>query len=159
MSFPGVIADKEHPTTILKHTMADGKVMVYADDKGGAERAEISAPNGTVVLIKDYETTPEFAKYKRIVCYNLDKELKGTIDIIQEGEIKMHPGFKFYDKNQEIGTGSGDIVSFIAQKLLGEDIIDPRYAAGALVSEEVIDTINRMIPPKVAVPTGNPVIQ
>lgn len=148
MPFGGIIADKEHPTTILKRTLADGKVMVYVDDKGGAERAEILAPQGTIVVIKDYETIPKLAKYKRIVCYSLDKDVKGTISIVQEGEIEMHPSFKFYDGNQQIGNGSGDIVASLAQKILGEDVVDPRYAIGASVDDEVIETIKRMLPSK-----------
>lgn len=148
MPFAGVIADKEHPTTILKRTLADGKVMVYVDDKEGAERAEILAPQGTVVIIKDYETIPKLAKYKRIVCYSVDKDVKGTITIIQEGDAGMHPTYKFYDGNQQIGLGRGDIVASIAQKVLGEGVVDPRYAVGASVDDEVIETINRMLPPK-----------
>jgi len=148
MPFAGIIKDKEHPTTILKRTMADGKVMVYVDDKGGAERAEILAPQGSIVIIKDYETIPKLAKYKRIVCYSLDKDLKGTITIIQEGDEGMHPTYKFYDGNQQIGLGSGDIVASIAQKILGQDVVDPRYAVGASVDDEVIETINRMLPSK-----------
>lgn len=148
MAFSGIIPDKEHKPTILKRTMANGKVTVYTDEKEGAERAEILTPTGSVVIIKDYEAVPTLAKFKRIVVYGMDKDVLGTITIIQEGEPGLHPVYKFYDNNQQIGIANGDLVAIIAQKLLGADIIDPRFVTGAEIDDEVIETINRMLPRK-----------
>jgi len=148
MAYGGIIQSRGHSATFLKRNVLDGKIRVFEDEKGGAERAEILIPEGKVVIIKDYEEAPQFAKYQRVDCYSLRDELLGTLTIIQDNRFLKD--YRFYDGNMPLGRGNGDIVAAIAQKLLGEEVMDPRYVAGSTIDAVVVETIKHMFPRKLS---------
>jgi hypothetical protein len=143
---------KHHPI-YLRQTLMDGKILVYDEGKAfneyerrnhGAERMEISIPEGKVCVIKDYDVDPKELRYRGIECFSTSGELLDTINIMQEPLITYTPSVKFYYGNAGLGRGSGNIGMFIAQKLFGEGIMDPRYVTGSQVSEEVITLLFRI---------------
>lgn len=134
---------KEHHTNLLDHVMVDGKIRIYTDSTKGAKREEISLPTGgKIVLLKDFLVDPKQSKYKAIQIYSEEDELLDTISIVEESQIHV---FRFYYGNGPIGRGWGDIGMFIAQKMLGEGVLDPRYVAGASVDQDVIDIIQKIV--------------
>jgi len=132
-----------HTANILRQTLAGGKVKIYQDEKRAAERIEIEAPKGTVMILKDYARVASQARYKQIEVFSLTQELQGTIEIVSDMQY-LHPTFRFFLGTSQIGRGSGDIGMYIAAKLLNE-FIDPRLIAGASVDNEVIDTIHKLL--------------
>lgn len=149
LSHFGSLGDRNssHPAVILKRTLYEGNVKIYEDAKGIAERCEISLPEGKIVVYKDYEVSEKLAKYKRIDILSLEDNLKGTIDIIPRDRTSPRPGYRFFYERSEIGSGSGDIAIYIAQKFLGESL-GSRSAIGTEVDEEVISTIKSVLQSK-----------
>lgn len=132
----------EHKATILKKVMGGGMIKVFTDPIGAAEKIEIELTDGKVVIIKDYEVTPNRAHFKKIDLYSNEDTLLDTIDIVSE-DLQIHV-FTFYFHKSPIGKGSGDIGLVIAESLIGGSV-DPRYIAAAEVDPEVINTIQTVL--------------
>lgn len=137
---PGVGGlQKKHQINVLDRVMVDGQVKVYTDSTKNAKKEEILAPGGgRVIIIKDFAVDPKSASYKTIEIYSDQDELLDSITIVEE---KMIKAFRFYSGNNPIGKGYGDIGIYIAQKILGEGVLDPRYTAGSSVDADVITFI------------------
>jgi hypothetical protein len=133
-----------HNATLLRKRLEDGKVKVYTDPKGVAERVEIQVPNGLVVVFKDYGFSRALAHYKMIEILDGDMQPLGKIELEPTNRTVSHTDYRFFYEQSEIGRGSGDIGLFIAQKLVSR-AIQPRSGGSTGVDDEIITTINSVL--------------
>jgi len=142
----GGLGDKAHGTAnILKRTMLNGQMKVYEDETKKLERTEILAKEGTLNFHTEYLTVGSIARLKSIEIISLDNEPLGTVEVITDSQTQLHPIYRFSYHGGPIGRGTGDVAMFIAQKLLGDAEIDPRYTLGSSVDPEVVDIITKLL--------------
>jgi hypothetical protein len=130
---------------ILKRSMLDGKIKVYEDETKKLERTEILVKEGTLNFNTEYIAVGSLARLKSIDIISLDSEPRATLDVITDSKTQLHPMYRFSYHGSPIGRGTGDVAMFIAQKLLGEENLDPRYVLGASVDPEVIEIITKLL--------------
>lgn len=142
----GGLGDKgSHTAKILKRVMLDGQVKTYEDETKKLERTEILAKEGTIEFHTEYVQVGSIARLKSIDIISLEQEHLGTIDVITDSQTQLHPIYRFSYNGNPIGKGTGDVIMFIAQKVLGADNLDPRYVVGASVDDEVLNTIIKLL--------------
>jgi len=130
---------------ILKETLFEGKVKVFEDSNRTVMKTEILPKEGTVVVYKKSAPPSNMWRFEKIEIFSLDKQPLGTIDIFTEKDQFLNPHCRFMYLGAPIGSGSGDVDKHIAQKLLTEESIDPRYSQGSNIDQEVIDTIFKIL--------------
>lgn len=142
----GGLGDRgSHTANILKRTLMDGRVKVYEDETKKLEKTEILADKGTIAFNVEYVVVGGTPRLKSIDIFSLDNEPLGTLDVITDSQTQLHPIYRFSYGGNQLGQGTGDVASFIAQKILGADNLDPRYLTGSSVDEEVITTITKLL--------------
>ena len=97
------------------------------------------------MCIRDSISIGSITRLKRIEVVSLDNEPLGTVDVITDSQTQLHPIYRFSYHGNQIGNGTGDVAMFIAQKLLGDAELDPRYTLGASVDPEVITIITKLL--------------
>lgn len=136
-----------HSANLLRMRLEDGKVKVYTDSKGVAERDEIQVPEGLVVVYKDFGFSRSLAHYKKIEILDMDMQLRGTIELTPTNRLVAHTDYSFFYEHSMIGKGKGDIGLLIAQKLVSH-AIQPRSGQGSGVDDEIITTIKSILSSK-----------
>lgn len=134
-----------HQVNILRHILADGKVKVFQDEKGAAERVEIETPKGMVIVYKEYRQAASLSRYTKVEVTSLDNEPVGTIDIVTDVANLLHPVSKFFIGTSMLGQGTGDVAMYVASKFISDVALDTRYIVGSSVDQEVIETIQKML--------------
>lgn len=136
-----------HRAVILKRSFEDGKVKVFEDGRGLAERTEMIVDEGKIMVYKDYDYQGGLSRYKRIDIYNINEELVGSIKLYPKDKLNPHPIYRFFYEQSEIGLGNGDIALFIAQALVARNI-QSRSGAGTSLDGEIITTIKQILDTK-----------
>jgi hypothetical protein len=141
-----------HKAIILKRSFEDGKVKLYEDARGIAERTEINVeeegkPSGKVVVYKDYDFPGGLAKYKKIDIFSVNEELLGSLNMYPRDKDNPRPVYRFFYDRAEIGSGNGDIALFVAQALVGRNI-QSRSGAGTAIDGEIVTTIKHILQTK-----------
>ena len=135
----------KHPATILKNVSNDGAFKLYIEANGHAQRAEITLPEGRVIIIKDYEELPAYAHYKSVMVLSPQDAILGSLNIVPEDRKRPSSMSQFFDGNNTIiGTGSGDIGMAIASQLFNLPS-DPRQSSTTFVDSAVISSIKTML--------------
>jgi hypothetical protein len=135
---------KGHPATILKKVDNNGALKVYTDISGHVQRTDIAVPGGRVIVIKDYETVPAYSHYKVVTILSPQDITLGTLSISPEDRKRPTSMSRFFDGNEMIGTGTGDIGMAIAHELLGVSA-DSLQGAHSSVDPNVITAIKAFL--------------
>jgi hypothetical protein len=135
---------KGHPANILKTVQNNGAFKVYTDASGHVQRTEISLPEGRIIVIKDYETMPAYAHFKIVTVLSPQDITLGTLSIVPEDRKRPNSTSRFFDGNDLIGTGNGDIGIAIASQLITISV-DPRQLAHSSVDPNVITSIKTFL--------------
>ena len=134
----------KHPATTIKTLLNDGAYKLYTDGSGYAQMAEITLPQGRVLVIKDYEELAAFAHYKSVMVLSPDDNILGSLNVVPEDRKRPHSTSRFFYGNELIGTGTGDIGMIIASQLLNIPL-DPRQAPHTTIDPSVITSIKNFL--------------
>ncbi len=135
---------KGHPASILKTVQNNGAFKVYTDVTGHVQRTEVTLPEGRIIVIKDYETMPALSHYRTITVLSPKEVTLGSISIVPEDRKRPNSTSRFFDGNNLIGTGTGDIGVAIAMQLINISI-DQRTASLASIDPNVITSIKTFL--------------
>jgi|SRR6185437_5734028 len=135
---------KGHPATILKTVQNNGAFKVFTDITGYVQRTEVTVPEGKIIILKDYENTPAFAHYKVVTVLSPQELTLGTLTIVPEDRKRPNSASRFFEGNDLIGTGSGDIGIAIASQLISISV-DPRQLSRSTVDPNVITSIKAFL--------------
>lgn len=150
MDFTSILAKpteeafKGHPATILKKMDKNGALKVFTDTSGHVQRTDIAVPGGRVIVIKDYDTLPIYSHYKIVTVLSPQDLTLGTLTISPEDRRRPTSMSRFFDGNDMIGTGTGDIGIAIAHELIGVTA-DSLHGIHSSVDPTVITTIKAFL--------------
>jgi len=150
MDFTSILAKptedafKGHQATILKKMDNNGALKVFTDTSGHVQRTDIAVPGGRVIVIKDYDTVPIYSHDKIVTVLSPQDITLGTLTISLEDRKRPTSMSRFFDGNDMIGTGTGDIGMAIAHELLGVTA-DSLQGAHSTVDANVITAIKAFL--------------
>jgi hypothetical protein len=135
---------KGHPATILKTVQNNGAFKVYTDVTGHVQRTEIAVPEGRIIIIKDYETMPVLSHYRAVTVLSPQEVTLGALSIVPEDRKRPNSTSRFFDGNNLIGTGTGDIGIAIAMQLISISV-DQRLVDRSSIDLNVITSIKAFL--------------